>query len=79
MNEYGYAMHGDRIYPEAILNSHDAYNDKLGSELSDVYGMPVRYMVRYKKQFTMKHSLVFTQTTAPKCMASTSWAIIGMM
>jgi SAM-dependent methyltransferase len=59
MNEYGYAMYGDRIYPEAILGSHDAYHDKIDSQLGDVYGLPVRYMVRYKKQHTNKNSLQY--------------------
>lgn len=57
MNEYGYLMHGERIYPEKIINSHDAYNDSLEIKNSTTLSFPDRYMVRYHKTVTDRKSL----------------------
>jgi SAM-dependent methyltransferase len=57
MNEYGYLMHGERIYPEKIVNSHDAYNDDVKIKNNESLSLPDRYMVRYHKSNTIKKSL----------------------
>jgi len=49
MGEYGFNMHGDRIYPEKITNTHDAYNDEVKLNQDEIYGTPQRFMVRYAK------------------------------
>jgi SAM-dependent methyltransferase len=49
MGEYGFDMHGDRIYPEKIINTHDAYNDNVKLNQEEIYGSPQRFMVRYVK------------------------------
>lgn len=49
MGENGFELHGDRIYPQKIENSHDAYNDDIKINVSEVYAAPKRYMVRYRR------------------------------
>jgi SAM-dependent methyltransferase len=63
MNEYGYSMHGERIYPERILNSHDAYNDSVEIKNDATSSVPNRYMVRYVKTSTVKKSLEHSIST----------------
>jgi SAM-dependent methyltransferase len=62
MHEYDFVIDGERIYPERITESHDAYNDSVdNTKYSDAefstIAIPSRYMVRYKKQKTTKTSL----------------------
>lgn len=49
MGEYGFNMHGDRIYPEKITGTHDAYNDSVILNQDKMFGTPQRFMVRYTK------------------------------
>lgn len=58
MNEFGFVMHGDRIYPRKIIESHDSYNDTLILKVdTPQIGKPNRFMVRYSKSRTIKCSL----------------------
>jgi tRNA (cmo5U34)-methyltransferase len=58
MNEYGYSIHGDRIYPERIVDGHDSYNDIIQhADRSKLDSLPNRFMVRYVKDSTIKKSL----------------------
>jgi SAM-dependent methyltransferase len=69
MNEHGYIMHGERIYPEKIINSHDAYNDDVKIKNNESLSLPDRYMVRYHKSNTIKKSLqnsIATNTVSSK-------------
>lgn len=54
--EYGYDVDGDRIFPERILNSHDAYNDHRPNT-NDYDAVPNRYILRFKKSKTKSNSL----------------------
>ena len=56
MGEFGFNMHGDRIYPEKIINTHDAYNDDVTLNQDKMYGTPQRYMVRYLKAPKTTHN-----------------------
>lgn len=49
MGENGFDVHGGRIHPKKIIGSHDAYNDEIEINTSDIYAAPKRYMVRYKR------------------------------
>jgi len=49
MCENGFEMYGERIYPQKIEASHDAYNDDIEINTSNIYAAPKRYMVRYKR------------------------------
>ena len=49
MGENGFELYGERIYPQRIENSHDAYNDDIQINTSEIYAAPKRYMVRYKR------------------------------
>lgn len=58
MHEFDFNQFGDRIYPEKIINSHDSYNLKLQNKpKKPMDGMPNRFMVRYKRNSTVKFSL----------------------
>lgn len=60
MGENGFEMYGSRIYPQRIINSHDAYNDDIEINTSEIYAAPKRYMVRYKRtRRTVKSSLQY--------------------
>lgn len=60
MAENGFDLYGERIYPQKIEHSHDAYNDKIQINNSVAYGKPNRYMVRYKRtKKVFKNSLQY--------------------
>jgi SAM-dependent methyltransferase len=48
MEENNFEIYGQRIFPEKIENSHDAYNDDI-TAVSPLKSKPNRYMVRYKR------------------------------
>lgn len=47
MRDLGFDVYGERIYPEPIAESHDAYNDDVNGD--DKNAKPKRFMVRYIK------------------------------
>lgn len=47
MRDLGFDVYGERIYPEPIAGSHDAYNDDVNGDDKNV--KPKRFMVRYMK------------------------------
>lgn len=49
MGENGFELYGERIYPQKIEGTHDAYNDDIEINTSNIYAAPKRYMVRYKR------------------------------
>jgi SAM-dependent methyltransferase len=49
MGENGFELYGERIYPQKIEGTHDAYNDEIEINTSNIYAAPKRYMVRYKR------------------------------
>ena len=49
MGENKFELYGERIYPQKIEGSHDAYNDEIEINTSNVYAAPKRYMVRYRR------------------------------
>jgi tRNA (cmo5U34)-methyltransferase len=49
MGENGFDLHGDRIYPKKIEGTHDAYNDDIQINVSEIYAAPKRYMARYRR------------------------------
>lgn len=56
MNEFDFAVQGERLYPEKITETHDAYNDDL-TAIKEGSNSPQRYMVRYVRKNTIKRSL----------------------
>lgn len=58
MHELNFNQYGDKIYPEKIINSHDSYNLKIQNQPKNpMWGIPNRFMVRYKRNSTVKFSL----------------------
>ena len=58
MHEFDFAQFGERLYPEKIINSHDSYNQIfINEKRRPMDGMPNRFMIRYKRNKTVKHSL----------------------
>ena len=61
MAENGFDLYGERIYPQRIEGSHDAYNDDIEINTSTIYAKPKRYMVRYKRtRKVFKNSLQYS-------------------
>jgi 2-polyprenyl-3-methyl-5-hydroxy-6-metoxy-1,4-benzoquinol methylase len=49
MAENGFELYGERIYPEKIQGTQDAYNDDIQTTTAKLCAPPKRYMVRYKR------------------------------
>jgi 2-polyprenyl-3-methyl-5-hydroxy-6-metoxy-1,4-benzoquinol methylase len=59
MHEFNFELYGDRLYPKEIIGGHDSFNDNMSSSLTSIFGLPQRYMARYKKRNTKKNSLQY--------------------
>jgi len=57
MHELDFIPNANRIYPDRIIATHDAYHQVMTRGDNPMSGLPNRYIMRYKRKLTVKQSL----------------------